>query len=97
MTWIEKRKEHAEGKREKEGEKQGETNQERKRERTGRGKKGKGALGETSAFVAGRFIINGLVFFVSQHGQVEHRVVKNNLRLCVEKATATTEPRFFPN
>lgn len=60
-----------------------------------RGKKGKEALGETLAFVAGRFIINGLVFFVSQHGQVAHRVVKNNLRLCVEKAT--TEPRLFPN
>lgn len=50
-------------------------------------------VGETSAFVAGRFIINGLVFLISQHGQVEHRVAKNNLRLCVEKATESTE--FF--
>lgn len=64
-----------------------------KRKKRGRGKKKKGVVGETSAFVAGRFIINGLVFLISQHGQVEHRVAKNNLRLCVEKATESTE--FF--
>lgn len=40
---------------------------------------------KTWAFVAGRFIINGLVFLLSQHGQVEHRVAKNNLRLYVKK------------
>lgn len=71
-----------------------ERKRERKREKRKKGgREKKGVVGETSAFVAGRFIINGLVFLISQHGQVEHRVAKNNLRLCVEKATESTE--FF--
>lgn len=83
-----------EGEKEKEGRGEG---RKKERKRKGKGKKGregkKGVVGETSAFVAGRFIINGLVFLISQHGQVEHRVAKNNLRLCVEKASESTE--FF--
>lgn len=84
--------------RETEGTRDGKTRRERKRkkregEEREKGGGGKGVVDETSAFVAGRFIINGLVFLISQHGQVEHRVAKNNLRLCVEKATESTE--FF--
>lgn len=66
---------------------------EKEKEKREKRREKKGVVGETSAFVAGRFIINGLVFLISQHGQVEHRVAKNNLRLCVEKATESTE--FF--
>lgn len=77
---------------EKRGGKEREKREKERKEKKG-GEGGKGVVDETSAFVAGRFIINGLVFLISQHGQVEHRVAKNNLRLCVEKATESTE--FF--
>lgn len=81
-----------EGKKEKKGERRKKERKKKRKEKKGRERK-KRSGGETSAFVAGRFIINGLVFLISQHGQVEHRVAKNNLRLCVEKATESTE--FF--
>lgn len=71
----------------------GKEREKREKERKEKKGGGEGVVDETSAFVAGRFIINGLVFLISQHGQVEHRVAKNNLRLCVEKATESTE--FF--
>lgn len=82
-----------EGKKEKKGERRKKERKKKEKREKREGEKKKGVVGETSAFVAGRFIINGLVFLISQHGQVEHRVAKNNLRLCVEKATESTE--FF--
>lgn len=86
--------ERRERKRKRKGERRKrEKKRKRKEKKEREGEKKKGVVGETSAFVAGRFIINGLVFLISQHGQVEHRVAKNNLRLCVEKATESTE--FF--
>lgn len=62
----------------------------RRKERERKGMRGGRGMGRAMQ-PAPRFIINGLLFsLISQHGQVEHRVIQNNLHRCFKRNSRKT-------